>query len=113
MAMGEKNNMTIEEMIAAGASWEQIKARINDLQREQKAKKAAEEAAKRANAEEQIATERLAVATQDWALATGVAESKEEAVEIGKEMMRVAAELVKEFRQLKRLEAYFTNMFEN
>jgi len=111
--MTRGNDMTIEEMIAAGAPWEQIKAHINELQRAQKAKKAAEEAAKRANAEEQIATERLAAATMDWALATGVAESKEEAAEIGKEMMRVASELVKEFRQLKRLETYLNNMFEN
>ena len=33
-----KKKMTIEEMIAAGMPWEQIKSRINELQREQKEK---------------------------------------------------------------------------
>ena len=111
--MANGNNMTIEEMIAAGVPWEQIKARINELQKEQKAKKAAEEAAKRANAEEEIATQRLALATKDWALATGIVESNEEATEIGKEMLKVATDLAKEMKQLKKFEAFLTNMFEN
>ena len=79
-----KRTLTIEEMIANGASWAEISARIKALQKEQIEKKRAEEAAKaervrRAEAAK-IARERLVQAFVDWAIAEGLIpkEDKEE-----------------------------------
>lgn len=80
------DNMTIDQMIAAGLPWEQIKARINELQKEQvKKEKAAaalkkEEAEKRAKAQEkEIARQRLVAEFVNYLTLEGTIESDEEA----------------------------------
>lgn len=80
------DNMTIDQMIAAGLPWEQIKARINELQKEQiKKEKAAaalkrEEAKKRAKAQEkEIARQRLVAEFVNYLTLEGTIESDEEA----------------------------------
>lgn len=80
------DNMTIDQMIAAGLPWEQIKARINELQKEQvKKEKAAaalkkEEAEKRAKVQEkEIARQRLVAEFVNYLTLEGVIESDEEA----------------------------------
>ena len=80
------DNMTIDQMIAAGLPWEQIKARINELQKEQvKKEKAAaalkkEEAEKRAKTQEkEIARQRLVAEFVNYLTLEGVIESDEEA----------------------------------
>lgn len=80
------DNMTIDQMIAAGLPWEQIKARINELQKEQvKKEKAAaalkkEEAEKRAKAQEkEIARQRLVAEFVNYLALEGTIESDEEA----------------------------------
>lgn len=109
--MANGNNMTVEEMIAAGAPWEQIKARINELQREQKAKKAAEEAAKKANIDEEIATKRLAATAMDWARATGILETEKDIEEFGKVIVTSLKETAKEIREMKKFETFLTQVF--
>jgi DNA-binding transcriptional MerR regulator len=81
------DNMTIDQMIAAGLPWEQIKARINELQKEQvKKEKAAaallkaEEAEKRAKTQEkEIARQRLVAEFVNYLTLEGVIDSEEEA----------------------------------
>ena len=72
------DNMTIDQMIAAGAPWDQIKARINQLQAEQK------EIARKAAAAEQLkkqeieaARARMVQAVIDYFLAEGIINEKE------------------------------------
>lgn len=71
----EKRTLTIEEMIAAGASWADISTRVKEMQREHEAKKRAEEAAAKAEAKKReaaaVARERLVVAFADWIMAEG------------------------------------------
>ena len=71
----EKRTLTIEEMIAAGASWAEITSRVKEMQREHEEKKRAEEAAARAEAKKAeiavAARERLVIAFADWGIAEG------------------------------------------
>ena len=71
----EKRTLTIEEMIAAGASWADISTRVKEMQREHEAKKRAEEAAAKAEAKKReaavVARERLVTAFADWVMAEG------------------------------------------
>ena len=71
----EKRTLTIEEMIAAGASWADISTRVKEMQREHEAKKRAEEAAAKAEANKRkiaaAARERLVTAFADWGIAEG------------------------------------------
>lgn len=71
------DNMTIDQMIAAGLPWDQIKARINQLQAEQKeiARKAAAEKVKRQ--ETDAAKARMVQAVTDYFLAEGIINDKE------------------------------------
>ena len=71
------DNMTIDQMIAAGMPWDQIKARINQLQAEQKeiAKKAAAEKVKKQEIE--AARARMVQAVIDYFLAEGIINEKE------------------------------------
>ena len=74
----EKRTLTIEEMIANGASWAEISARVKALQKEQAEKK---EQIEKKRAEEmertkkieatKVAKERLVQAFIDWAIAEG------------------------------------------
>lgn len=79
-----KRTLTIEEMIANGASWAEISAAVKELQKEHNEKKRAEEAAKAERARRaeaaKIARERLIQAFVDWAITEGLIpkEDKEE-----------------------------------
>ncbi|MBR5305280.1 MAG: hypothetical protein IKU37_10685 [Candidatus Gastranaerophilales bacterium] len=83
----EKRTLTIEEMIAAGASWADISTRVKEMQREHETKKRAEEAAAKAEANKRkiaaAARERLVVAFADWGIAEGFVfeEGKEDFME--------------------------------
>ena len=80
----EKRTLTIEEMIAAGASWVDISTRVKEMQREHEAKKRAEAKEKEAAIAREraaaVARERLVTAFADWGIAEGFVaeESKEE-----------------------------------
>lgn len=71
----EKRTLTIEEMIAAGASWADISTRVKEMQREHEAKKKAEEIAAKVEAKKRegaaIARARLVAAFADWGIAEG------------------------------------------
>lgn len=75
------NNMTIEEMIAAGASWSNISARVRDLQREHAEKESAEKMAQEQKAKRNeaisIARGRLIAAIADWLIAEGMVNPEE------------------------------------
>ena len=100
--------MTIEEMIAAGMPWDQIKARINELQREQKEKEAAEAAAqmKQAaqNQEAQAARERFINAFLDWMIAEKVLKP-EDRDEFGAMVAETSDQLMTEMKQVMVIEA--------
>lgn len=79
--MTENKNMTIEEMIAAGATWGDISTRVRELQREQaeraekeRAEKMAQEQKAKRNEAISIARGRLIVAIADWVIAEGMVE---------------------------------------
>ena len=71
----EKRTLTIEEMIAAGASWADISTRVKEMQREHEAKKRAEAKEKEAAIAREraaaVARERLVTAFADWGIAEG------------------------------------------
>ena len=107
--------MTIEEMIAAGMPWEQIKARINELQREQKEKEAAEAAAKmrQMNKAQEVKTarERFVNAVLDWLIAEGIVKPEDREV-FGKMVEETCDNLMAEMKQTIVMEAIFKKMFE-
>lgn len=80
----KQRTLTIEEMIAAGASWAEITTRVKEMQRELEEKKRAEEQAKAERAKKAEVTtaakERLVMAFADWIVAEGLiaAEEKED-----------------------------------
>lgn len=106
----EKRTLTIEEMIAAGASWNDISTRVRQLQREQAEKNRAErmaqaEKAKKAEMAE-AARERLVTAFVDWGIAEGFipeAERNDFAAEVAETMNVILAEM----RQAIMLKALF------
>ena len=77
----EKRTLTIEEMIAAGASWADISTRVKEMQREHEAKKRAEAKEKEAAIAREraaaVARERLVQAFVDWAIAEGLIPKEE------------------------------------
>lgn len=106
--------MTIEEMIAAGMPWEQIKARINELQREQKEKEAAAAARiHQANKAQEVRTarERFVNAFLDWLIVEGVVKP-EDRKEFGEIVAETCDNLMAEMKQTIVMEAIFRKMFE-
>jgi leucyl aminopeptidase (aminopeptidase T) len=103
-----KHNMTIEEMIAAGMPWDQIKARINELQREQKEKEAAEAAAKmrQVNKAQEVkaARERFINAFLDWVIVEGVIPSEDREA-FGEMVEETCDGLMAEMKQVMIIEA--------
>lgn len=109
-----KKKMTIEEMIAANVPWEQIKARINELQREQKEKEVAEAAAKmrQMNKAQEVKTarERFINAFLDWLIVEGVIQP-EDREEFGEMVGETCDNLMAEMKQVMVLEALFKKRF--
>lgn len=107
--------MTIEEMIAAGMPWDQIKARINELQKEQKEKEAAEAAARmrQVNKAQEVkaARERFVNAFLDWLIVEGVVKP-EDREEFGEMVAETCDNLMAEMKQTIVMEAIFRKMFE-
>ena len=70
-----ERTLTIEEMIANGATWAEIAARVKAMQKEQAEKKRAEEVARAERAKKaeaaKVAKERLVQAFVDWGMAEG------------------------------------------
>ena len=106
----EKRTLTIEEMIAAGASWADISTRVKEMQREHEKKKKAKEAAARAKAKKaeiaENARERLVTAFVDWGIAEGFipeAERNDFAADVAETMNVILAEM----RQAIMLKALF------
>ena len=70
-----ERTLTIEEMIANGASWAEISARVKEMQKKHEAKKRAEvkekEAAIARERAAAVAKERLVQAFVDWGMAEG------------------------------------------
>ena len=104
------NNMTIEEMIAAGVPWDKIKARINQLQKEQKEKermKAAEAAIQAQKAQEVvIARDRFVNAFIDWLIIEDAITEAERA-EFTPLIVETCDNLAMELRQI----VMFTKLF--
>ena len=78
-----ERTLTIEEMIANGATWAEIAARVKTMQKEHEAKKKAEAKEKEAAIAREraaaVARERLVTAFADWGIAEGfVAEEGKE-----------------------------------
>ena len=106
----EKRTLTIEEMIANGASWGEITARVKEMQRAQEEKRKAEEAAARAEAKKTeiaiAARERLVTAFVDWSIVEGfVAETERDA--FSAEIANTLNTLIPEMRQMIMLKALF------
>ena len=95
-----KRTLTIEEMIAAGASWTEISARVKEMQKEHEAKKRAEAKEKEAAIAREraaaVARERLVQAFVDWGIAEGFVpkEDKEEfAAEIAETVENITTDM--------------------
>ena len=106
----EKRTLTIEEMIADGASWADITTRVKEMQREHEAKKKAEEAAEKARAKKAeiavAARERLVAAFVDWGIAEGfIPETARD--EFLAEVAETINALIPEMRQAIVLKALF------
>ena len=105
----EKRTLTIEEMIAAGASWADISTRVKEMQREHEAKKRAEEAAAKAEAKRreaaEVARERLVTAFADWGIAEGfiVEEGKEGFMEFIDEAIDSTLEDLRQVMLIKKI----------
>lgn len=96
------HNMTIEEMIAANAPWDQIRARINELQREQKRKEM--EAAKQAEKAQEaaVARDRFINAFIDWLIIEEVL-TEADRTEFSPIVIEACDDIVMELRQIKML----------
>ena len=105
----EKRTLTIEEMIAAGASWADISTRVKDMQKEYEAKKRAEEAAARAEANKRkiaaAARERFVTAFADLCIAEGFVfeEDKAEFMESIDETVDTILEDMRQMMVIKKL----------
>ena len=106
----EKRTLTIEEMIAAGASWGDISTRVRELQRQRAEKERAEkmvQAEKAKKAEIAVAArERLVTAFVDWGIAEGFIPEAERD-EFLAEVAETINLLVPEMRQAIMLKALF------
>ena len=96
----EKRTLTIEEMIAAGASWADISTRVKEMQREHEAKKKAEAKEKEAAIAREraaaVARERLVQAFVDWAITEGLVpreEREEFAAEIAETVENITTDM--------------------
>ena len=95
--------LTIEEMIKNGASWQEISARVKELQNEEAARKAAEKAKAEAEAtrakRSAAAIDRIVSGFTDWCIAEGIL-PEDERVEF-MEAARVGFdELARDMRQM-------------
>ena len=105
----EKRTLTIEEMIAAGASWADISTRVKEMQREHEAKKRAEEAAAKAEAKKReaaaVARDRLVTAFADWGIAEGfiTEEGKENFMEFIDEAINDMFEEMRQVMMIKKI----------
>lgn len=76
-----KQNKTVEEMIAEGASWTEIRNRVKEMQDEHNRKKQAEVAAEKQRMQQaevaKASRERFVEAFLDWMIAEGVLEAKD------------------------------------
>ena len=98
--------MTIEEMIAANAPWDQIRARINELQREQKRKEM--EAEKQAVKAQEVAAarDRFLNAFIDWLIVEGVI-TEADRTEFAPIVLESCEALAMELRQIEMLRKLF------
>ena len=106
--MEPKRNKTIEEMIAEGTPWDVIKARIDELQQEQKRKEAAAMAAKiekqKKLKERAAIKERFINSFVDWLVAEEVIDSEEK--ELSRDDIKtVCNDLMKEMKQAAYLKS--------
>ena len=106
----EKRTLTIEEMIAAGASWNEITSRVRDLLREKAEKERAEKMAQAEKAKKAeiaaAARERFVVAFVDWGIAEGFIPEAERD-EFSAEIAETINLLIPEMRQAIMLKALF------
>ena len=97
----EKRTLTIEEMIANGATWAEIAARVKTMQKEHEAKKRAEAKEKEAAIAREraaaVAKERLVQAFVDWAVAEGFV-PREEREEFAAEMEETVENVTTDMR---------------
>ena len=96
----EKRTLTIEEMIANGASWAEISAAVREIQKQvderRKAEAKEKEAAVARERAAAVARERLVQAFTDWGIAEGFVpkEDKEEfAAEIAETVDTIATDM--------------------
>ena len=90
---------TIEQMIASGASWDEIKQRVEQIQGEQKAKEEKKAAAKAKIMQVDAAKERLAVAFVDYMAAEGLPVGEVDRAEMIKQIKEVVDELSSQVHQ--------------
>lgn len=106
--MEPKRNKTIEEMIAEGTPWDVIKARIDELQQEQKRKEAAAMAArveKQKKLKERAAIkERFINSFVDWLVAEEVIDLEEKEL-FRDDIKTVCNDLMKEMKQAAYLKS--------
>lgn len=97
----DKRTLTIEEMIAAGASWAEISAAVKMLQKEHNEKKRAEEAAKAERARKaeaaRVARDRMVQAFTDWGIAEGFV-PEEDREELAAEMAETVENVTTDMR---------------
>lgn len=106
--MEPKRNKTIEEMIAEGTPWDVIKARIDELQQEQKKKEAAalaEKIEKQKKLKEKIAAkERFINSFVDWLVAEEVIDLEEKEL-FRDDIKTICNDLMKEMKQAAYLKS--------
>ena len=106
--MEPKRNKTIEEMIAEGTPWDVIKARIDELQQEQKKKEAAalaEKIKKQKKLNERVAAkERFINSFVDWLVAEEVIDLEEKEL-FRDDIKTVCNDLMKEMKQAAYLKS--------
>ena len=105
--MEPKRNKTIEEMIAEGTPWDVIKARIDELQQEQKKKEAAMAAKieKQKKLNERVAAkERFINSFVDWLVAEEVIDLEEKEL-FRDDVKTVCNDLMEEMKQAAYLKS--------
>ena len=95
--------LTIEDMIKQGASWADIKTRVEELQKEEAERKAAEKAKAQAEAtrakQSAAALDRMIAGFADWCIAEGLL-SEDERAEFMEAAREGFDELAKDVRQM-------------
>lgn len=96
-----ERTLTIEEMIANGASWAEITAAVREIQKQVDERRKAEEKAKKEKARKaeatKVAKERLVQAFVDWAVAEDFV-SREEREEFAAEMAETVENVTTDMR---------------